>query len=415
MKHQNKQEQKQKQKNKQKQVYKNAASQNSQLKVALVHDYLREYGGAERVLEALHEIFPTAEVFVSFVDSSVTGIHWEKFKDWNITQSWLTKIPFYKKLFSPLRIFAPNYFSAFDLSGYDLVISSTNAYFSKAVTVRTLDTNGKQKQAIHVSYCHTPARSLYGYTTMTNWKSNPVIKFFGTLINHYLRIVDVAVARNNVDLFIANSQETKRRIQKFYKLNSEVIYPPIEVAKDKVFPSGKQFVSKNGYFLVVGRIAASKHVDLAVQTATHHALPLKVVGSGKGLEYLQSIAGSTVEFLENVDDQKLSQLYEQATALLYPAEDEDFGMVPIEAMGHGIPVIAHRSGGPLETVKVGETGYFFDEFTVASLSGAIEKVMNTQWDKQKIYEYAQTFSKDRFKTEILETVSKVLKSKNIKR
>lgn len=370
----------------------------SDFKVALVHDYLREYGGAERVVEALHEIFPNSPLYVSFVDSSVTGIHWEKFSNWDIRESWLTKIPFYKKLFSPLRIFAPNYFSKFDMSEYDLVISSTNAYFSKAVKVP----NG-----MHISYCHTPARSLYGYTTMTDWKKNVFTNFFGTMINHYLRIKDVEIARNNVDYFIANSKETAKRIKKFYKLDSMVIYPPIEIEVGRKFGkkartggSQKPGGSQNNYYLFVGRLAMSKHVDLAVQTANKLGFDLKVVGSGNGLEYLKEIAGPTVEFLGAVDDAQLHELYENASALLYPAEDEDFGMVPIEAMGHGIPVVAHQSGGPLETIKEAENGFFFDEFSVESMGEAIKKLEKTNFDKNKIYQYSLQFSKDRFKKEI---------------
>lgn len=389
---------------------KRTAKDISKLKVALAHDYLREYGGAERVVEALHEVFPNAPLYVSFVDSSVAGIHWKKFENWKIYQSWLTRIPFYKKLFSPLRIFAPQYFSNFDLSDYDVVISSTNAYFSKAVTVKKSgDGKGTHKQgALHISYCHTPARSLYGYTTMTNWKKNPIIKFFGTLINHYLRIIDVKVAKENVDHFIANSEETKRRIQKFYRLDSTVIYPPIEIEKNRKFSSVAKLPDKNGYFLVVGRLAASKHVDLAVKAAAEIGFNLKIVGSGKGLDVLKDMAGDSlgknIEFLGGVSDKELFDLYENASALLYPAEDEDFGMVPIEAMGHGIPVVAHRSGGPLETVQTGENGFFFDEFTVKSFGEAVTKIQKTKWNKQKIYEYSLWFSKDRFKEEILKFV-----------
>jgi glycosyltransferase involved in cell wall biosynthesis len=375
----------------------------SKLKVALVHDYLREYGGAERVVEALHEIFPDAPLYVSFVDSSVTGIHWHKFEDWTIYQSWLTKIPFYKKLFSPLRVFAPQYFSAMDLSDYDVVISSTNAYFSKAVS---------HGEALHISYCHTPARSLYGYTTMTNWKSKPVIRFFGTLINHYLRIIDVKIAEENVDFFIANSQETKRRIKKFYRLDSTVIYPPIEIKKGRNFSKIAKLPDKNGYFLVVGRLAVSKHVDLAIKAASKLGFNLKVVGTGKGLSFLQEMAGDSlnknIEFLGAVSDDDLFDLYENSVALLYPAEDEDFGMVPIEAMGHGIPVVAHRSGGPLETVKEGKNGFFFDEFTIESFGDAVAKIKKTKWSKQDIYTYALKFGKDRFKEEVLSFVKRVL-------
>lgn len=380
---------------------------NSKLKVALVHDYLREYGGAERVVEALHEIFPEAPLYVSFVDSSVTGIHWDKFKDWDIRESWLTTIPLYKKLFSPLRIFAPQYFSRFDLSDFDVIISSTNAYFSKAATTKKDD-----KGAVHISYCHTPARSLYGYTTRTDWKSNPVTKFFGTLINHYLRIWDVRIARENVDYFLANSHETQRRIQKFYRLDSTVIYPPIEINEKRNFSNVAKLPKKDGYFLVVGRVAASKHVDLAIEAAKELGFNLKVVGAGKGLDVLQDMAGDylgkNIEFLGAVSDEELYDLYENASALLYPAEDEDFGMVPIEAMGHGIPVIVHKSGGPLETVKEGMNGYFFNEFTVDDFGKVIKKVQTTKWNKQKIYEYSLTFNKDRFKKEIKDFVDKVV-------
>ncbi|MCB9813340.1 MAG: glycosyltransferase [Pseudomonadales bacterium] len=382
------------------------------IRVALVHDYLREYGGAERVVEALHEIFPDAPLYVSFTDSLVTGIHWQKFSDWRIYQSWLTKIPFYKQLFSPLRIFAPQYFSKFDLSQYDLVISSTNAYFSKAVRV---------KNGIHICYCHTPARSLYGYTTMTDWKRNPLMKFFGNLINHYLRVMDLYISRNNVDYFIANSKETAKRIQKFYKIDSTVIYPPIQIDKGRKFiekksksaPKNSEFLNANNmsisdkkeeYYLFVGRLAMSKHVDLAIKTANLKGFNLKVVGTGKGLDYLKEIAGPNVEFLGGVNDKELGELYENAKALLYPAEDEDFGMVPIEAMGHGVPVVAHKSGGPLETVIEGENGVFFTEFTVIDFAKAIKKIEKTLFDRNKIYKYSLKFSKERFKEEILKFI-----------
>ncbi|MDQ5951465.1 MAG: hypothetical protein QG639_746, partial [Patescibacteria group bacterium] len=189
------------------------------MKVALVHDYLREYGGAERVLESLHQLFPDAPVYTAFVDENALGIHWQKFKDWNIKQTWISDIPFHKIAYSPLRLFAPAAFKDLDLSSFDVVISSSNAYFAKAVQVP----NGK-----HICYCHTPARSLYGYSTMSDWRSNPITRIGGSLINHYLRMVDFEVAQK-VDTFIANSEETQQRITKFYRRNSTVVYPPVNV------------------------------------------------------------------------------------------------------------------------------------------------------------------------------------------
>ncbi len=367
------------------------------MKIALVHDYLIDYGGAERVVEALHEVFPEAPLYTSFVNEKALGIHWSRFKGWDIRQSWLSKVPLHQKLFSPLRIFAPNYFQAFDLSKYGVVLSSSNAYFAKAVRVRD--------DAVHICYCHTPARSLYGYTTMMDWKKNPIFLFFGSLINHYLRVVDVKIAQD-VDYFIANSEEVRKRIQKFYRKDSTIIYPPVDIPAKA--PTTK---NKGKYFLYVGRIAKSKNVDLAIQACTQLGIPLKVVGEGKGVEYLKSLAGSSVEFLGAVNDEKLHVLYEDASCLLFPAIDEDFGIVPVEAMGHGVPVIAHRSGGPLETVVEGKTGVFFDELSVESMVKAITTFQKGKFDRATIYTHAKKFSKQRFQKEILQFVQKMSKKK----
>lgn len=375
------------------------------LKIALVHDYLREYGGAERVVEALHELFPDAPVYVAFYDPDALGIHAKKFAGWDIRETWITKLPFYKTLFSPYRIFAPRAFESLDLSEYDVVISSSNAYFAKAVT-----TQRGAKSAVHLCYCHTPARSLYGYTTMTEWKRNPFTRVVGTLMNHFLRVVDFMIAQRDI-YFIANSYETKRRITKFYRRESTVIFPPVDV--EKLGSAELKKLAKNAgeYYLYVGRLAASKHVDLAVQACSQQGLPLKVVGSGKGEEYLRSLAGSTVQFMGGVSDEELHELYADAKALLFPAEDEDFGIVPIEAMGHGVPVIAHRSGGPRETIVENKTGLFFDELTVESL---VEKISEMEkkaasFNRTDIYKHAYEFRKERFQKEIQALVSKLSK------
>lgn len=360
------------------------------LKVALVHDYLREYGGAERVVEALHELFPDAPLYTAFIDESALGIHWSRFKDWTIYQSWLTRIPFYKKLYSPLRIWARNYFEAFDLSDYDVVISSSNAYMAKAVKVRA--------GALHLCYCHTPPRSLYGYTTMSNWQANPFTSLAGRVINHYLRIVDFQLAQR-VGQFIANSKETAARIQKFYRRDSIVIYPPVEIPSHAPTTTNSE-----GYYLYVNRLALAKHPELAVQACTQLGVPLKVVGTGKMLAELQAIAGPTVEFLGAVDDKTLHTLYEGAKALLYPVEDEDFGIVPVEAMGHGVPVIAHESGGPKETIIEEQTGLFFQELSVAGLVEAIHLAKSYTWDSLKIHKRALSFSKSQFQKAILKQI-----------
>ncbi|MEN8253463.1 MAG: glycosyltransferase [Patescibacteria group bacterium] len=363
------------------------------MRIALAHDYLREYGGAERVLEALHEIYPEAPVYTAFVDKKSLGIHYKKFKKWNIKTTWMADIPFIKKLYSPLRFLAPHAFADLDLSKFDLVISSSNAYYAKAVKVR----NGK-----HLCYCHTPPRSLYGYSTSTSWKKNIFVRIFGELINFYLRQIDFKIAQK-VDVFIANSEETKRRIEKFYRRDSVVVFPPVSV-KDAMDPGLRRDDSGGEYYLYVNRLALAKHPEIAVQVCNKLNLPLKVVGTGKMLNQLKEMVGNTVEILGSVDDKKLNNLYSAAKALIYPVEDEDFGMIPVEAMMHGVPVIAHASGGPLETVLDKKTGIFFEDLNFKGLEEAIKKFEKQKFDKNKIKKHAGKFSKKEFERKIKKLV-----------
>lgn len=372
------------------------------MKVALVHDFLREYGGAERVLEALYELYPAAPVYTAFIDQQALGIHWQRFKNWDLRTTWFAKIPGHKKFYSPLRFLAPKAFADLDLKDFDLVISSSNAFEAKAVQP------GKNK---HLCYCHTPPRALYGYSTMSAWKKNPLIHFFGSLINHYMRGIDFQVAQQ-VDFFIANSEETQRRIKKFYHRESTVIYPPVEV--DKVLPAKVQPtpIQDRAYYFYIGRLGLQKHPEMAVQACTQLGLPLKVAGTGQMLDQLKQLAGPTIEFLGAVDDAQLAQLYQGAKALLYPVEDEDFGIVPVEAMAAGVPVIAHRSGGPQETIVEDQTGVFFDQLNAASLVKAIEKfeqlLAKKQFSASKIHQQALKFSKEKFKQRLTAFVNKVI-------
>ena len=377
-------------------VYAIIALDMKQLRVALAHDFFVDYGGAERVVETLHEMFPNAPVYTSFVHKKALGLHWDRFKNWDIRESWAAKIPFITKLYSPLRVLAANFFSSFDLTDFDIVISSTNMYMAKAIRTR--------KPTIHLCYCHTPPRSLYGYSTMMSWKKNPIIRVAGELINHYMRIVDAETSKNP-DIFIANSKEVQKRIQKFYRRDSVVIYPPIEI------PSVPLTSTKRDYFLYVGRLAASKHVELVIQACNEANKELKVVGQGGNLEYLKTLGGSTIHFEGGVSDERLHQLYSEAKCVIYPAEDEGFGMIAVEAMAHGTPVIVHRSGGFLESVMENETGVFFDEFTTHSLVQAMTSVESIVWDPKTLYTHAKKFSKERFKEQMLQLIqqSAVLK------
>lgn len=370
------------------------------MRVALVHDYLKEYGGAERVLEALHEIYPQATVFTSVYLPEYLGPHEERFKNWKIKTSFLQNLPFKAKLISPMRLVSPLAFGGFDFSGYDLVISSaTGAYFPNYVN---------KKKAKLICYCHTPPRYLYGYATAREWKKSKVFKVLGETANHFLRMVDFNASKN-VDYYIANSEEVKARIAKFYRRESRVIYPPVDVSSKFEIRNSK-LQNNESYFLAGGRLARPKHIDLIVRVCTELKLPLKVFGksfAGYG-EELRKIAGNTVEFLGEVSDKEKLELMRSAKAFVFASIDEDFGIVPVEAMGSGTPVIAYKSGGVKETVIEGKTGLFFEELSKESLKSAVLKFEKMKFDPEICHRQAEKFSEDRFKKDMRAFVEKVV-------
>ncbi len=394
------------------------------LKVALVHDYIKEYGGAERVLEALHEIFPDAPVFTSVYMPSFLGPHRERFKSWDIRTSFLQYIPFKQKLISPFRLLSPWVFRQFDLSGYDLVIvSATGAYFPNAVRkkLNNLELKTKNdKEAIIICYCHTPPRYLYGYATARDWKRHRIFAILGGIVNHFLRMVDFEVSKN-VDYYIANSEEVASRIEKFYRRKAAVIYPPVEIVNSKQIQNLKSEIQNIKYYLTGGRLARAKHTDLIIQVCEELGIPLKVFGRGFGgyeskvfksssrkSSSLQ-VFKSKVEFLGEVSDEEKFELMRNARVFIFAGEDEDFGIVPVEAMGAGTPVIAYKSGGVRETVVEGKTGVFFDELSRESLKKAIRRFEQTKISSSDCRKQAEKFGKERFEKEIKKFVEKVSK------
>lgn len=364
------------------------------MKVALVHDYIKEYGGAERVLESLHEVFPDAPVFTSVYLPSYLGPHKQRFASWNIKTSWAQNLPFKAKLISPLRLIAPFLFGSFDFSKFDVVIvSATGAYSPNSI---------KKGKAVQICYVHTPPRYLYGYETARDWKKNVVLRIFGTIAIHVLRLTDYKSSQN-VDYFIANSNETKKRIEKFYRKDSVVIYPPVEI-------STSLKAKKENHFLAGGRIARAKHTDLILEAFAANGLPLKVFGKGfAGFEEElkeKFSKFSNIKFLGEVSDSEKDKLMAGARVFVFASQDEDFGIVPVEAMMAGTPVIAHKSGGVLETVVEGKTGVFFDDFSVESLNNAIKKFEKTKFNINFLQTHAQKFGKERFEKEIKEFVGK---------
>ncbi|MEK7571478.1 MAG: glycosyltransferase [Patescibacteria group bacterium] len=391
------------------------------IKVALVHDYIKEYGGAERVLEALHEIYPDADVYTSVYLPKFLGPHRKRFSGWKIKTTWFQHVPFNYKLLSPFRVISASVFGQFDFSSYDVVIvSATGAFFPNAIR------KGKE---VHICYCHTPPRYLYGYATARSWKKHKLVAAFATIANHFLRLSDFRIAQQ-VDWFIANSQEVSGRIRKFYRRDSTVIYPPVDISllsfprrresRMEWIPGQARNDKSKAYYLAGGRLARAKHFDLIVQACTDLGVPLKVFGksfAGYG-EELQSLAGKTVAFVGEVNEEEKLRLMQGAKAFLFAAADEDFGITPVEAMACGIPVIAYGGGGVKETVIDGKTGIFFDKLTAEGLSRAIKRFemrKQVQHDKMQVEckKQAEKFSKERFMKQIQAFVSAKVKQKKV--
>ncbi len=369
------------------------------MKVALAHDFLREYGGAERVLETLHEMFPKAPVYTTYVNLKLMGENGKRFSDWDIRPSWFQKFPFANRLLSPFRVFAPMMFESFDLSEYDLVISSSSAtHLSKSVITKP--------ETLHLSYIHTPPRFLYGYTTSFNYKKHWWTRLGGELINHIMRIYDFEVSQRP-DLLIANSKNIQNRIKKFYRRDSVVVYPPVDVTGIRQQALGK----KGDYFLVLSRLARGKGVDIIIEACQELNLPLKIAGTGPELENLKSLIlnHKSIELIGWVSDEKRIDLLQNAKALIVAAEDEDFGITSIEAQAAGTPVIAPASGGFLETVIDDKTGLLYGGpgmVTVDALVGALQKFANAKFNQEDLRKNAEKFSVERFKQEVLDLIAK---------
>jgi len=367
------------------------------MKVALAHDYLREYGGAERVLETLHEIFPDAPVYTAYYNPEALGENNKHFKNWKIIPSWFQKFPFANILLSPFRIFGPMMFESFDLSEYDLVISSSSAtHLSKSVITKP--------ETLHLSYIHTPPRFLYGYTTSFNYKKHWWTRIGGEIINHFMRIYDFEVSQRP-DILIANSKNVAKRIEKFYRRDSVVIYPPVDLSEIHLKKT------KEEYFLVLSRLARSKGIDVIIEACGKLGLPLRIAGTGPEMAPLrQGSAGyKNIEFLGWVSDEERVSLLQGAKALIVASEDEDFGITAVEAQAAGTPVIAPASGGFLETVIPGKTGLLYGgpgQVNVNSLVEALQKFNPEDYDQEDLRKNAEKFSKERFKKEILELINK---------
>ncbi len=354
------------------------------MKVAFVHDWLNQYGGAEQVLSALHELYPEAPIYTSIFWPEAMPPVW---KGWDIRPSWLDRLPFIKRHHQPFLPLYPLAFQGFDLSGYDLVISNKSAFCHGVKTGR----------ALHICYCLTPTRFLWNYEEYVKREGiSPLARAFLPLLIGWLRRWDRAAA-DRVDHFLAISREVHSRIQEFYGRPSVVIYPPLDMERFAVAEG------QDGYFLVLSRLIPYKRIDMAVEAFNHLGLPLLVIGEGRDRERLQSMAKANIEFLGWLPDGEVARYLARCQALVFPGQ-EDFGITPLEAMACGRPVIAYAGGGALETVVEGVTGAFFPQPTPQALAKTVKEFDGGHFDSATIRAYAERFSEERFRREMREFI-----------
>ncbi len=362
------------------------------LKIALVHDYMKEFGGAERVLRVLADMYPKAPIYTAF---RVVGSSCDReFRDREIIESrwaWLIK---WGKLYSPLRFLVPLIWGSMDLSVYDLVITSCSSYFARGFKV-------SDKTRV-VAYCHTPPKFLYGYQTSINWQKYWIVRVYAMIVNHFLRIFDYQSAQR-VNTWVVNSENVRQRVAKFYRKDSMVVYPPIETSKFKEAAKGVK--EKENYFFIASRLVGGKGIEEAAEAAVSLGFELKIAGEVSGwsqmAKSLEKYRNSgKVMLLGRVSDEELYQLYASAKGFVALEKDVDFGMTPVEAMAAGTPVIALDNGGFRESVKNGVTGILIEDTRVVSLKKALERLKKTKWDKKKLQDWAEKFSRERFEKEM---------------
>ncbi len=361
---------------------------NTPARVAIIHDYLNQYGGAERVLEVIHELFPDAPVYTSIYDPAAMPA---TYRSWDIRTSWMQRLPGWRRYFRSLFPLYPSAFEAFDLSGYELVLSSSSA-FAKGV----IPASG----AVHVCYCHTPMRFAWRTADYLAREGIGGIKRYALILMlPWLRIWDISTTAR-VDAFVANSHEVAVRIQQYYGRDAVVIPPPV------ILPPYEP-TEPEDFFLTGGRLVPYKRVDLAVRACTALHVPLVVFGDGRARPELEAIAGPTVRFVGRVDEARLRDLYRRCRAYI-TAADEDAGIQPVEAMAVGRPVVAYAAGGALETVVEGVTGRFFAEQSVAALQATLARTADDVWDAQVIRTHAEQFSYERFRTRLADVITQTI-------
>ncbi len=364
------------------------------LKVAIVHDFLLYPGGAEKVLGDISKMFPDAPIFTLLYDKNRMGSFFEK-KD--IRTSFLQKWPhFFKKRHRYLLPFFGTAVESFDFREFDLIISSSGAW-SKGIVTR-LNTK-------HVAYVHSPMRYVWDenehYLRKSIGRKN---NFCVRMMLSYLRVWDHQAAQRP-DILVANSKYTQKRIWKYYRRESQIVYPANSI-KNNV---DKKTIAENNYFLIISRLSQYKNVALAIDTCNKLQLPLIVIGEGWEKKELQKLAGDTVKIIGWVDEDEKVQYLVNARALLFPSED-DFGIVCTEALSVGIPVIALGKGGACEIIEAGVSGEFFEQPTVEMMADALRRFLEKekQYNHEQIKQKNQQYTYSRFKKELKDVIFRTI-------
>ena len=362
------------------------------MRVAIVHDWLNQIGGAEGVLEALVEMFPEAPIY--------TSIYWPEampaaYRQWDMRTTWMDRLPGIHRHHQPYLLLYPLAFGGLELAGYDLVISNKSAF---CLGVRT------PPETRHLCYCLTPTRFVWDYEAYVSREqvggaARSLIRPFLGRLQEWER-----AAAHRVDAFVAISKAVQGRIRRLYDRDSSIIYPPVDTGRFFPTPEGEH----DEYFLIVSRLVPYKRIDLAVRAFTELGLPLWIGGSGRDRASLEALAGPNIRFLGRVPDEELGRLMARCRAFIFPGL-EDFGIAPVQAMAAGRPVIAYAGGGALDYVTDGVTGVFFHEQSPASLSKAVRRFDEMSFDPATIRTHAETFDTSVFKESLLALVEELMR------
>ena len=369
------------------------------MKVALVHEFLTQFGGAERVLLALKELYPDAPIY-TLIYNPKTMSKW--FGKYDIRTSWLQGLPMAKTKYRWYLLLMPWAIQSFDFSDYDLVISDSSA-FAKGITTK--------KPTVHASYIHTPTRYLWQdeafyRATAAPKLLQPLIK----LVTPWLRSWDFRASKRP-DYLLANSQTVADRVKKYYKRNATPIHSFVDAKRFSIASASRR--KPKNYYLMAGRIVPYKRYDIVIEAFKQLGLPLVVAGTGWGEQQLkvksEKLKVSNIKFVGHVTDKQLAKLYRECEALIFPAL-EDFGIVPLEAMASGRPVIAYGVGGAVETIASGKTGIFFDTQTPEAVIKAVKQFERTKgsFNPRQIRAHALTFDKSVFKQKFRTFIKSIL-------